>query len=137
MTMRARSPIDDPEVLDKLDAILVEIRGLREDLARDRRRPSRANVLATIAIAVGDRAFNAAEVLDHAEVDRDLAEALDAAHLTTPRALGRYLRTIAGRTIHGIRVVQIGADRDGIVWRASFSPEDLKPAYPVVPRIPR
>lgn len=104
-------------ILERLDRIVASNAAILAELRRERPRPDRARVLPAIATAIGDRAFNAAEVLNHATVDRELAAVLDAARIPNARILGQYLRTIEGRTIGGVRVERIGEDREGIVWR--------------------
>lgn len=110
--------VERDQVLELLGDLVAEVRGLRADLAASRRRPSRIALLPVIAAAVADRAFSAVELVQHAEmVDDGLRTALDAAHLTTARQVGKTLRALEGRTIRGLRLARIGTDRDGVVWR--------------------
>ena len=106
----------DDDLALLLRALLDEVRGLRADLARPGRRP-RITLLAVIATAVQGRAFSATEVFSHAQVNDGLATALDAAGITTARALGRYLANMESRVEGRVRVLRIGEDRDGLIWR--------------------
>jgi hypothetical protein len=72
-------PVADRQTNDSADPLHAILDELRADQARNRRRPSRSGLLAAIAVAVEDRAFNAAEVIDRATVNPALAAALDAA----------------------------------------------------------
>jgi hypothetical protein len=103
------------------NAVLNELRLIRQLLERDRRPVARATidtVLPLLSAVVGERAFSAKEVMAHAGlVDEDLRTALDAAGLSTARRLGKWLRSIEHQTIAGARLERIGLDRDGVVWR--------------------
>ncbi len=72
-------------------------------------------LVAAIAVAVGDRAFNARELVEHApEVGGPLAAAVGN---LSARKLGKALRRIAGKDFAGLRIEKIGDDRDGAIWR--------------------
>ena len=107
-----------------LRALVAEVRGLRADLARDRR-PSHLTheaLLPVLARAVKDNAFSAREVMQHAAlVDGDLRAALHAADLRSARQLGKWFRTIEGQTLTGLRLDRLGADNQGVIWRVSYS----------------
>lgn len=73
--------------------------------------------LATIAAAVGDHAFSAAELLAHARTDLALAEALKD---STPRHVGKRLHALAGRQSGDVELVRVGRDRDGVIWACKW-----------------
>ena len=64
--------------------------------------------------------FTTAAVWRHRVVDEALAAALRHADIDSPKQLGRLLRRLEGRAVHGIRIARVGADREGIIWRASL-----------------
>jgi len=75
-------------------------------------------LLPVLAATVEDLAFSTREVMERAALfDVELRAALAAAGLINARKLGKWLRTIEGRTIAGLRLERIGVDRDGIIWR--------------------
>jgi hypothetical protein len=113
MTIAVREAVE----AELLRAILDELRGLRADLRRTRQRPHRASLLSVVAVAVTDRAFNAHELLLHAERDPALRLALDAAQIGSPKQLGHVLRTLERHPSEGWCLRRIGLDRDGIIWR--------------------
>ena len=104
-------------VLATLQALLQEVRGLRSDLRHSRQRPSRRGLLAAIAASVKDKEFNAAELLQHADVDATLATAFDVAQITTARQLGLVLRRLEGHVVDHCYLERLDVDRDGIVWK--------------------
>jgi hypothetical protein len=126
----ASAPLDAPgvpagcgqgeggSVHDLLRAIRDELQLIRGVLERQpRRRPSRAALLPILAATVRDRAFNAVEVINHAEVDPVLRAALDRAGLETPQQLGKVLRAWEARPVRGHRLERLGRDSDGVIWR--------------------
>jgi hypothetical protein len=73
-----------------------------------------AVLVATIAAAVGDRAFSARELVAHARVvGGPVAVALGG---LSARRLGKKLRKLAGQEFDGLVVEHLGADRDGAIW---------------------
>jgi hypothetical protein len=75
-------------------------------------------LLPVLAAAVEAKAFSAREVMERAALlDVALRAALAAAGLDNPRQLGKWLRTVEGRQLAGVRLERIGTDHDGIVWR--------------------
>ena len=123
----ARTPDGRPRVVapDPIESLLreliTEVQGLRADLVHERERhhkKSAADLVLTLAASVENKAFSTREVIAHAtRVEGDLSAALEVAGLSNPRQLGKWLRTIEGRTIAGVRLERIGIDRDGIIWR--------------------
>jgi hypothetical protein len=104
------------ETLEVLHQILVELKALRADLARDRDlpcHPDDAQFLAIVAAAVADRVFNASELRNHALVDEALRCALG--NLSVQQ-VGIKLRALAGRDIGGHVVRRVGRDGDGVLW---------------------
>jgi hypothetical protein len=81
--------------------------------------PGRADLLLPVlAASVEDKAFSTREVMERAALlDVALRDALAAAGLSNPRQLGKWLRTLEGRQLVGVRLERIGTDHDGIVWR--------------------
>jgi hypothetical protein len=122
MAKPAPTPAPDVAGLAGIDArlreLVTEVRSLRADLARTRRRPSRRRqLLPVIADAVQHRVFSAKELFEHADIDAALAAAFDAASIQSVRQLGKALHAIGGRAMHGLRLDRVGDDRDGAVWR--------------------
>jgi hypothetical protein len=115
---------------DELAELRQEVRGLAERVAAleafaPRRRLAVADRVALetffplIASAVPrDRLFSVRELVEHADVTRDVALCAVLA-ATTPRKLGRLLRRAAGIEIAGYVVSIVGRDRDGAVLRLS------------------
>jgi hypothetical protein len=115
-----------PLVLDLLQQLVSEVRGLREDMrvrsGKFADPPNHVPLMLTIAATVADRAFSAREVNQHAAlVDGALRAALAAAGLVNARRIGKFFRTIEGQTIAGLRLDRIGTDNEGVVWRVSNS----------------
>jgi hypothetical protein len=104
-----------------LREILVELRGLRADLAPRRPTP-RADFgehLRAISAVVGNRVFSVNELLEFAGLPE--GEALRAALVAlvgslNGRRLGKFMREIEGRDVAGLRVERVGEDRLGIAW---------------------
>jgi hypothetical protein len=111
-------------VRELLELLLVEIRGLRADLANRREAPRvvtedrqiLAAVLPAIATAVGDRLFTVSELQRHARLAEfgSLRAAIERAG--GGNRLGRLLKRAAGYDVGGLRVEHIGEDRDGLVF---------------------
>ena len=124
---RLVSPARTPDmIVSLLSELVAEVRGLRADLARDRRPAAHAAdhvaFMLALGAAVADRAFSAREVNQHAAlVDGALRAALAAAGLVNARRIGKFFRTIEGQTIGGLRLDRIGSDSEGVVWRVSNS----------------
>jgi hypothetical protein len=108
------------ELRSELREIRAELRGLRRDPKR--RRLAREHLLPVLTTAVAGYAFTTAEVFRHAKTDETLSTALDAAEIANAQSLGKYLRSIKGRTIGGVRIEQIGDEAEGLVWRAEYQP---------------
>jgi hypothetical protein len=110
----------DPQIVALLETVIAEIRGLRGDLARDRRPPrallSRADVdrlsrlLPAIAGAVGSELFTVNELLQLAAV-RVVAAGV------APAALGQLLQRARGLPLHGYVVVSDATELHRRVWR--------------------
>jgi hypothetical protein len=94
--------------VQQLAALLQTSRGPRD--AADKRLPL------AIAESIGARRFTGRELLAHAAVDERLRVALENCDISAARELGHVLRRLAGETLHGVRIVRMGTDRDGIVW---------------------
>jgi hypothetical protein len=100
------------ERLDEHDARL----GMLERQHAPRDDDDRAVLLALVAAAVGTL-FSAREVWQHRRVAPKLAAALDAADVGNARGLAKLFRRIEGHDINGFRLVRVGKDRDGLLWR--------------------
>ncbi|HZH10567.1 MAG TPA: hypothetical protein VEZ24_09360 [Microvirga sp.] len=106
-----------------LRALIAEVKGLRADLARQTGAEDPASTLGdlveAIAFTVGDRVFTAPELAKFAEAapPEKLQIALHAAGGTNPRKVGKLLRRMEKQECGGWRVVQIGSDRDGLLWK--------------------
>jgi hypothetical protein len=87
----------------------VPARGLRDD-------DDVRVLLAVAAAAIGTR-FTSSEVMRHARLDKQLADALEAADCDSPRALGQLFRRVEGKIIEGVRLECVGTDREGLLWR--------------------
>lgn len=85
-----------------------------------------STLLQAIAAASGGLKFTVAELLLHAEVvadraaDQHLHDAIvGAAGAINGRRLGKLLGRLEGTELDGLRVVRVGADREGITWRVA------------------
>jgi hypothetical protein len=111
------------ETNELLRELIAEVRGLRAALARQPGDQSPSSSLAdlveAIAFTVGDREFTAPELAKFAEVapPEKLLTALHEAGGTNPRKVGKLLRRMEKQECGGWRVVQIGTDREGIIWK--------------------
>lgn len=112
-----------------LRELVYEVRGLRADLARQAGAPipatSLADLVEAIASTAGDCVFTAVELEEFAEAapPEKLQIALHAAGGTNPRRIGKLLRRLQKQEFPNWRVVEMGSDRDGILWKvvpASF-----------------
>lgn len=102
-----------------LELVLLEVRGLRADLARrrgGRDQAADARLVHALAGRIGGSAFTAAEVVRHGAVDGELQAALEAAGLVDGRLVGATLRRLRDRAIDGYVVRSIGREADGAIW---------------------
>jgi hypothetical protein len=120
--------VSDLRPSDSVEALLRElVAGQREIIALLSNVPpahilppaSRDNrVFLALTASVDDKAFSARELRERADLlDGELRAALAAAGLVNGRKIGKYLRSVEGQTIAGLRLERIGTDHDGIVWR--------------------
>ena len=106
-----------------LRALIAEVKGLRADLARqigvEDPASTMADLVEAIAFTVGDRVFTAPELAKFAEAapPEKLQIALHAAGGTNPRKVGKLLSRLEKQECGGWRVIQIGTDREGIIWK--------------------
>ena len=134
----------DADHLALLLEIAADVRALREAAERERpRRPQNSGAdfgkhLRAIAAVVEDRLFSVSELLVHAAIPE--GEVLRAAIIglvgtLNGRRLGKFLRSVEGENIAGLRIERIGADRLGVAWvlRVCES-ETRKPAQRVARR---
>jgi hypothetical protein len=128
--MIARVPVSDDVRDREIAELRADVAALTQRVARleavaptgpSRPRAARAALLPVIAASVRDLAFTAAEVIAHATVDARLERALAAAGIRNARQLGHYLRRAEQRTLGPVRVENIGAERDGVIWRCAPS----------------
>jgi hypothetical protein len=133
-----RDPVARLESL--LELILAEVRALRRDLAASVvREPIVADygeLLRAIAVTSEGRKFTVSELLETIS-DRSADQRLRAAIIgalggINGRRLGHLLRRVEGSDIEQLRVVRVGAGRDGVSWRVATS-AGLKPADTVAP----
>jgi hypothetical protein len=106
-----------------LAELIVEVKGLRADLARDRDRPCQsddARFMVTMAASVQGHVFSIRELRAHALVDPDLQRAIGA---LTNQQLGKRLRDLAGRDVGGLVVTRVTRDEHGVVWAVSAAPD--------------
>ena len=129
-----------------LGEILTELQALRTAVERERpRRPQDLGAdlgehLRTISAVVQDRLFSVSELLAHAAIPE--GEALRAAIVglvgaLNGRRLGKFLRSVEGQDVAGLRVERIGVDRLGAVWAlrvCESESETRKPAQRVARR---
>lgn len=110
----------DP-VLGLLEQIRDELVALRHAFEQSPRRRSRSASASAIFVALaavaGDAAFSVRELLHHTRVDSQLRAVLLANDLANTRRLGKWLASLTGATIAGLRLEHVGDDRDGAVWR--------------------
>lgn len=107
-----------------LAALAAEVRELRQrieaiEAANGPRDAADRALLPAIAEAVGSRAFSARDLWRHRRVDAALAAGLLAADVDSVRSLGHVLRRLS-HTAGPIRLVSVGASRDGLRWRCEF-----------------
>jgi hypothetical protein len=100
--------------------ILEEIKRLRHEVRALQPEPRRAGPDATalvlaIAESVGDADFNSAELIGATATDADLRCALG--DDVSPRKLGKLLCRVEGEIVSGRKIVRIGNDRSGVIWR--------------------
>ncbi len=114
------------QILDALNDLRAEQQVIRRLLVEglDTRpiaavRGTDERLLLAVAEFVEETAFSVAEVIAHAALVGPLREALDAAGATNGRKLGKLFRRLEGGPVAGVRLVRIGVDRDGLVWRVS------------------
>jgi hypothetical protein len=69
--------------------------------------------LQLLARSTAGSAFSVAELRDHAAVDADLADQIRGA---SNKALGKRLRSLAGRRCGAFRLERIGRDGRGYIW---------------------
>lgn len=106
-----------------LHVLISEVRGLRADLARQAGVPvpveGLTGLLEAIAFTVGDRVFTAPELAKFAEAapPEKLLTSLHAAGGTNPRKVGKLLSRMEKQDCGSWRVVQVGSERDGILWK--------------------
>jgi hypothetical protein len=128
--LSAVSPARTPDALETLlRELITEVRGLRADLARDRRpvtslsrsdRTVLARLLPAIGGVVGSELF----------VTRDLFES-DAAALQlvlrglNAKQVGRLLRRGEGQAIDGYVIQRDGTELHAVLWRVVRAPEFL------------
>ena len=104
---------------------VAELRDLVEEL-RDRvatlearygpRDQAEAAVPPAVARSVGGRRFTSAELFAHAAVDPDLAAALEAADVTSPRELGRLLARLEVQPSALVAIVRVAESRGCVIW---------------------
>jgi hypothetical protein len=89
-----------------LEGRLADTRGLEADI-RDRA------FLVTIAAAVHNHAFSAAELLAHAHTDPELAAAVGG---LTPQQIGKRLQAAAVRPCGDLVLERVDRDAHGTIW---------------------
>ncbi|MBA3884282.1 MAG: hypothetical protein H0X67_00965 [Acidobacteria bacterium] len=134
MPMRALTSLPDTDVRERLDALVAALNSLDRQVATltatvaalmalrapgPRDRADKA-LVGALAVSTRGLSFTAAAVWRHRAVDEALADALEQADVDSPRQLGRLLRRVEGRTVDGVRIARVGADREGLIWRASL-----------------
>jgi len=115
-------PTDEPEALALLRQILERLVAIEARLAVRKPEISAADaeLVRRIAEAVGARTFSGWEVVDHARLPgaADLRAAVVAAiGSENSQRLGKRLQRVEGQDVGGLRVVRVGVDRDGVLWR--------------------
>lgn len=119
-----------------LEALLLEVRGLRADLARRRGGSdpeADARLVSALAASAGSHVFGAVDVIRHAGVDPDLRAALDGAGAQTTNQVGLLLRRLHGLTVDGFRIVGLKRDAHGRMWQV-VPGVGGRPTYRVVTR---
>jgi hypothetical protein len=77
-------------------------------------------LIRVIASVAGDLPFTAAALWRRRAVNLALASALENSDLDSPKQIGRMLRRCEGCDVDGVRILRVGATREGLVWRASL-----------------
>jgi hypothetical protein len=101
--------------------VAVRIAALESELAAlkaQQQAEQDAALLHAIAASVGDYCFTAVELLEHAELDESLREALGPC--VRPRQVGRRLARAA--TSHPLTLRCIGDSNRGCIWLIAKSP---------------
>ena len=129
-------PLGAPDpVLGLLEQLRDEVTGLRVrvDALEARCRPrdaADAAVLTTIAAQIGGTRFTSADVLSLAREDLLLADALEAADITTTRELGALLARLDGESVAGYTGPR-RAPASTLVWQLLPAPGSLgSPSLP-------
>ena len=114
-TVAPASAVDVVALLARIDAL--ERRVVQLESRHRMRDDVRAAALVALAASVQYRTFTAVSAIEHAQqADPELLSALHTAGVATPRTLGRWLRTLQGKPIAGLRVERLDKDRDGALW---------------------
>jgi hypothetical protein len=110
----------DAPTRQEFAAALDRIVALERTIAqhRGRRRDDRdAALLVAVAGAVGAMDFTAADVIALAPADPTVRQALEAAHVTTARRLGKRFARVEGHALAGFCLTRLDTERHVITWR--------------------
>lgn len=104
-----------------LEQLVAEVRGLRADLARDRRplshlsrddRERLARILPAVGGALGSDLFTARELVEHRSPALRVA-----LHALNAKQLGRLLQRAEGRPLGAFIVQRDGVEVGAVLWR--------------------
>jgi hypothetical protein len=109
----------DDRALELLRVLVVEVRGLRADLAaaRGTADPADARLLLAIIDGVGDRPIRASDVSNAAKLKASLSAALLGADVENPKQLGIRLGHLEANPIDGVVVERVRKRSKTQVWR--------------------
>ena len=103
-------------------AVLAELQLIRRAIKAqsvNTRRPTSSDkqLLRAIVGVIADDTFTAAELCAVAELENaGLRDAFKAAHVTSPRLLGKRLRQLRNIECGGLRVQRVSASSAGAIW---------------------
>jgi hypothetical protein len=100
---------------ERMHTRINELLGRVSTLERQARRHEDADreLMAAIVRATSGTAFNAGEVLEHAEIDPTLRRCVRGLNA---KQLGHRLAALEGRPLGGFVIRRVGRDHDGTVW---------------------
>ena len=120
------------EIMRLLRQIADDVRELRNDSTHTKRQIGalpRADMLPTLAHAIydarGDRLFSVGELLLAAEARqahalRDAIANVTIGATDAAKKLGQALRKAQMENLHGLHVVRVGEDKQGVIWQVAL-----------------
>ena len=120
--MSGRPPADVRQTVDllaaRLEALHVKVDTLLEQRGHGPRDRGDEHLVGVIAKSTHGLTFTTKAAWAHRTTDPEMADALAACDIESPKQFGKLLRRLEGRTVDSVRIVCVGMHRDGKVWRA-------------------